>query len=136
MHIRRGVGHPSPAPTGHVEDRVTDQLTRTVVGDVATPISLDELGTKRTKLISVDQQVLTGGAATRGDRVGMLQEKQMITATDEQRPLKGQRVSVRDPPEPTDPKSPVVARAGGQRTSASQSRVSMISFTRCMNAAA
>jgi len=70
----------------------------------------------------------------------MLEQEQMVALVEDERPLERERVVVGDPAEPADAQRPLVDRRGiagdGQRTSASQSRVSMISFTRCMNAAA
>lgn len=64
----------------------------------------------------------------------------MLAGPVPQPPLEGECVPVVDAAEPADPeglsRGGGLDRGGGQRTSASQSRVSMISLTRCMNAAA
>ena len=60
----------------------------------------------------------------------------MVAITLEQGALQRGGIAVRDPAEPPNPQGPFGRGGAGQRTSASQSRVSMISFTRCMNAAA
>jgi hypothetical protein len=69
--------------------------------------------------------------------VRMLEEQQVVVAVVDQGPLQRPGVAVRDPAEPADPEGRVARRAGaGQRTSACQSRVSMISRMRWRKAAA
>ena len=65
----------------------------------------------------------------------MLEEQQMVVVGGLQRPLEGDTVVVRDSSEPADPQGRR-GRGGGQWTSASQSRVSMISLSRWRKAAA
>jgi hypothetical protein len=107
-----------------------------VVGDVTPTIGLDHLTARRADLLLVDEEMIAWRATTACDRVGMFEQQQAVVGSDNQGALKGEGVAVRDPAEPTDTKGPIGARSVGQRTSASQSRVSMISLTRCMNAAA
>ena len=71
--------------------------------------------------------------------MGVLQQQQVVVGgVGVEAALEGQGVVVGDPAEPADPEG----RTGGvrrrltQRISASQSRVSIISLTRCRNAAA
>ena len=127
-----GVGHPAAPLAGDGEDRVADELARPVVGDLAAPVGLHHLGPEG---LNVGQQVAPAAPAAQGHHVGVLQQQQMVVAgAAVQPPLQGQGVAVGDPPQPADAQGRV--RPGGQRTSASQSRVSMISLTRCRKAAA
>ena len=66
----------------------------------------------------------------------MLEQEQVVVGAGEQTSLEGQRVAIRDPTEPVDPEGPDAVGGSDQPTSASQSRVSMISLIRCRNAAA
>ena len=68
--------------------------------------------------------------------MGVLEQEQVVVDVGEQTSLQGQRVAIRDPTEPVDPEGPDAVGGGDQPTSASQSRVSMISRMRCRNAAA
>ena len=127
-----GVGHPAAPLAGDSEDRVADELAGTVVGDFAAPVGLHHLGPQG---LHVGQQVPPLPPPAQGHHVGVLQQQQVVVAgAAVEPPLQGQGVAVADPPQPAD------AQGGGgradQRTSASQSRVSMISLTRCRKAAA
>lgn len=107
-----------------------------MIGDVAATIGLDNLTAETIEFVEIHKEVLTRCALARGDRVWMLQEQEVIRAALHEGPLNDQRIGVRDTAEPPDLEGPLVEGDRGQRTSASQSRVSMISLTRCMKAAA
>src|SRR5437868_13427649 len=61
-HVPRNIA----AVFGKVKNRITDQLTRTMIGDVATPVSLKDPGAESGQSLCRDQQVLSVcGAAQR-----------------------------------------------------------------------
>ena len=135
-HVGRRVRHPAPAPARHGENRIAHQLSRPVVGHLAAPVGLHDRAAQR---LDIDQQVLPPPAPAQRHHMGVLQQQQVIVGgVGVEAALERQGVLVGNPAEPADPKR----RAGGglrcraQRISASQSRVSMISLTRCRNAAA
>ena len=124
-HVSDRVGHP-PAPlSGHGEDRVADELARAVVGDVPASVGADELGADR---VRVDQEVVEGPASPQGEDVGVLQQEQVVVrGAGEQAVLQGVGVGIRHPPQPPQAQ---------HYSSVSQSRVSMMSFSRARKAAA
>ena len=86
---------------GHVDDRVADELPRAVVGDVAAAADADQLGTDRLGIAA--QVAVEVAARSVGEHVGMLEQEQVLLApVVEQRLLDGQRLPVRDRPQPTD----------------------------------
>ena len=96
-----------------------------MIGDVPAPVGVDELGADR---VRVDQEVVEGPARPQGEDVGVLQQEQVVVrGVGEQAVLQGVGVGVRHPPQP--PQSQ-------HYSSASQSRVSMMSFSRARKAAA
>ena len=110
-----------------------------MVGHVTTPVCLDQLSAER---LDIGKQMLGRGAPARRHNMGMLQQQEILVLTiDEQRSLQPECITIGDPSQPADPQGPLgqnrtVVHGPAQRTSASQSRVSMISLTRCRNAAA
>ena len=107
-----------------------------MVRDVAAPVRVDDLATEAADFCPIEQKMGLGRPPADGDRVRVLEQKEMVGDTAEEPALEREGVVVRDPPQPPDVERPLSRGRRGQRTSASQSRVSMISFTRCMKAAA
>lgn len=96
-----------------------------MVGDVAAPVGAHHLGAQG---LGVDEEVVEGAAGAQGDDVGVLQQQQVVVGrVSEEPPLEGVRVGVGHPPQPPDAQ---------HYSSASQSRVSMISRSRARNATA
>ena len=122
-----GVGRARSATVfgGQRQDRVTDQLSRTVIGDVATSIHADEF---RSDMCWVDENIGAQiGTRAVGEHVRMLEQQQMVGgAVAEQRLLDGEHLAVRHATEPAH-----MQRLGRARhqSSAPQSRVSSSSLT-------
>ena len=147
-HVGLRVGQPrrrrTPVLAGAVlrrqgDDRVADELTGAVVGDVAAAVHRNQFGTDDGR---VDEHV--GGEVGRGavrEHVRVLEQQQVVVvATREQRRLHGERFAVRHAAEPADaqgtrppdgrrarPTGRLVHQRVGQ-SSASHSRVSMMSL--------
>ena len=95
-----------------------------MVGDVAAPVGLDQLGPD---VGGPDEQVGQVGPDTEGEDVRVLEQQQVVLVAPEQTVLERVGVLVADRPEPPDPE---------RQSSISQSRVSMISRSRARKAAA
>ena len=114
-----GVGHATPALARQVKQRIPDQLTRTVEGDVAAPVGTFEVGTD---LLGGRQQVL--GVRPHAQRVdGMVLEQQQVVvgALGEESPLEGEGVPVADPAQPADPERPTPGHPGPVLQTSTQS---------------
>ncbi len=112
------VGHPSAALAGDGQNRIADQLTWAVVGDVAPTVRPYEL---RTHGGRVDEDVVELPVHAERVHVRMLEQQQPVLPTVlEQAVLQRERVVVGDPPEPTYVQA---------QSSASQSRVSITVLT-------
>ena len=133
LDVRRSVSHTAAPFPGHGEDRVPDELTGAVVGDVTAPVGGRNGGPHR---LDIDKQVLPWGPLRQRDDVVMLQQKQVVTGVRTQLLLQRERVGVGDSPEPANPQARLRDGKSGQLISASQSRFSMISWIRLRNAAA
>ncbi len=84
------------------QDRIPDELTRPVVGDVAAALDGDEVGADRGR-IAPQVGLEIGPPAVRED-VGVLEQQQvLLPAVLEQRRLDRQRFEVWHPPQPADP---------------------------------
>ena len=138
-HVGDGVGHAAAPLAGHGEDRVADELAGPVVGDVAAPVGRAP-ARRRPTPAATSTLAEVGPDAERVD-VRVLEQQQLVVArrSVEQAVLERVRVAVAAPCPATGraavapwrpPRSPAHA------SSASQSRVSMISLTSRMNAAA
>jgi hypothetical protein len=117
------------APARQREDRVADELPGAVVRDVAAAVGPHELGSDGS---GRDEDVAEIGTRTERVHVGMLEQQQVVVGAALVEPaLERVGVAIRDAPEPT-------CLQGGPThvSSASQSRVSRISFIRRRNAAA
>ena len=135
-HIGRGVGHPAAAATRHGEDRIADQLSRSVVGHLAAAVGLHHRASQR---LYVDEQVFAPAAAAESHHMGVFQQQEVvIEAVSVETSLQRQSIEVLDAAEPADPQHGPVdgLRRWAQRISASQSRVPMMPLTRCRKAAA
>jgi hypothetical protein len=133
LHVDGSVGH-APTPfTRNGENRITDKLPRPVIGDVATPVSGDNVGAER---LHIDQEVLDRRPLAQCDYMVVFEQEEVIVFTCDELALECQRVAVPDSAEPADPQVRVEADGRGQWTSASQFRVSMISRILFKNAAA
>jgi len=133
--IGHGVGHAAAPLARQVQQRVADQLPRTVEGDVAAPVGTLQV---RAHLVGRCQQVSGAGPHTeRVDGVVLEQEQVVVGAVLVDALLQRQRVAVADPSQPADPEGPRRHRWGrGGHNSVSQSRVSITWRTRPRNAAA
>ncbi len=101
-----------------VEDRVADELAWPVVGDIATPIGVDELGADR---VGIDEDVLGPRPNPEGVHMRVLQQEQVLGPAGAKGVLEGEGVPVANAPEPADVKlTPDLAQS-----SASQSCDSM-----------
>ena len=106
-----------------LDDRVADQLTGPVVGDVAAAADADEVGPDRGRVAA--QVVLEVRARPVREHVGVLEQQQVLPgAVVEQGLLDRQRLAVGDGPQPAD------AQRRGDHSSADQSLVSRISLIR------
>ena len=106
-------------PHRDVEDRVTDELTGAVVGDVPATIGVNELGPDR---LRIHEDVLGDRADAKCVHVWVLEEEQVLSpAHSVQGVLQDMGVPVTDAPEPADVQLP----ARSAQSSASQSRDSM-----------
>lgn len=72
LHVRCGVGHTAAPLSGHGQDRVADELTRAVVGDVTTSVGGRNSGTHR---LDVNEQVLTRGPLRQRHDMVMLEQE-------------------------------------------------------------
>ncbi len=89
-------------PVVDVQDRVADELTGAVVGDVAAALHRHEFGADRGRLAL--QVVFEVGPHPVGEHVRMLQQQQvLLRPVLEQRRLQGERLPVRHAAEPSDP---------------------------------
>ena len=93
----------------HVDDRIADELARTVIGHIPASPHRHEFGADGAWVNQdVDGKV---GAWSVGEDVRMLEEQQMILdAVTEQRLLHRERLAVGNPPEPANAKSHVTTR--------------------------
>ncbi|MEI2706597.1 MAG: hypothetical protein V9E89_15410 [Ilumatobacteraceae bacterium] len=114
-----------------VDDGVADELAGAVVGDVTTALDADQFGVDGGGVDAhVHRQI---GARPVGEDVRVLQQQQMVLgAVVEQRLLQGQRLAVRNPPQPAGPQR---GDARGQ-SSLLQSRCSSSCLTFTRNPAA
>ena len=71
MHVRRDRAEAE----ADVEDRVADELAGPVVGDVATPVGVDELGADR---LRIDEDVLGARPHAEGVHMRVLQQEQVL----------------------------------------------------------
>ena len=121
---------------GHVDDRIADQLARTVVGDVAASLHRHEFGAHRHRVDPhVDVEV---GPRSVGEDVWVLQQEEVVgRAVLEQHGLQGQGLAIRHAPEPTHTKRTGRHACGQTRqSSANQSRVSRSCLIAVRNPAA
>ena len=94
------------AAHGHRQDRVADELARSVIGDIAAPVAGYQLGADRGR---VHEDVLGPRPHAEGVDVGMLQEEQpVIQPRGPQAALEGQAVLVAHPTQPARPQGPTV----------------------------
>ena len=101
-HVGDGVGHAAGAAVlgRQGEDRVADELARSVVGDVTTPVGAGQLGTDRTRR---HQHVAEVGPHAQGVDGWVLEEQQVVVgALLEQAALQVERLAVRNPAQPAD----------------------------------
>ena len=91
----------APRPSADVEDRVADQLAGAVVGDVAAPVGVHELGADG---LGVDEDVLGLGPHAERVHVRVLEQEQVLARVRalDKRLLQHVRVPVADAPEPAD----------------------------------
>ncbi len=108
-----------------------------MIGDVAAPVGVDDICAQG---LDIDEQMLERCAIAERDDVIVLEKKKVIVPTGDELALKRQRVAIPNSAEPANPQVQVMldvgANGSGQWISASQSRVSMISWIRWRNAAA
>ncbi len=110
-HIGDGVGHAAAPLAGHREDRIADELTRPVVGDVAAAVGTDQL---RTDSFGSDEHVGGIGPHAQREDVGMLEQQQMVVGRMlEQRVLQRERIAVAHTTEPPDAQRGHGTRAPG-----------------------
>ena len=125
---------------GDAEDRIADELTGSVVGDVAAAADRDELGADVGGL--APQVVVEVRPRPVGEHVGMLEEQQvLLDAAAEQGLLDRQRLAVGHRPQPANPQRTchgftVPAEPLSRQSSVDQSFVSRISLTRTRKPAA
>ena len=104
LHVRRGRAEPARPRAAERQDRVADELSGTVVGDVTTPVGAAEFGTGGG---GIHQQVRDGGPRTHRDDVGMLEQQQVVAGTvGVQAPLQRPGLVVADPAEPANGQVP------------------------------
>jgi hypothetical protein len=83
-----------------IEDRVPDELARTVIGDIATAVGVDKLCTDG---LRIGKDMLGLGAHAEGVHVRVLEQEQVLRATRfVQSSLQGMSVPVPDAAEPPD----------------------------------
>ena len=105
-HVRRRA-----EPVVDVQDRIADELTGAVIGDVAAALHRHEFGADRGRLTL--QVVLEIGPHPVREHVGMLEQQQMLLRpVFEQAGLQRERFPVRHAAEPTDPERRVGGRPG------------------------
>jgi len=110
-----------------IEDRIADELARTVIGDIATAVGVDKLCTDG---LRIGKDVLGLGAHAEGVHMRVLEQEQVLRATRfAQSSLEDIGVPVPDAAEPPDAQLPST-RA---QSSASQSRDSMTRASSCRN---
>ena len=116
-HVGFAVRQTTAAPAGDREDRVADQLSRPVVGDVAASVGPDELGAHLSR--RAEQVPEVAAHAERVDVRVLEQEQVVVDTLGEQPPLERVGVAVADPPQPADVQRPAGggARARARRTS-------------------
>ncbi len=130
-HVRDDVAH-AVAPLGQRDDRVSDELTRTVVRDVAATVGVDEIGTDRLRRHEHVRRV--GSRAERVDVRVLEQEQVVVVGSLVERSLECVGIRVRDAPEPSGPERH--PRGRGQSSSDAQSWCSSRSRIAARNAAA
>src|SRR6187397_1136679 len=94
------------------QDRVADELTRSVVRDVATAVDGDEVGADRRRIAAEvlgEVRVLP----VREHVIVLEQQQMLLTTVVEQRLLDGKRLAVRHPSQPSDPQWPSAAYGAG-----------------------
>ncbi len=125
-------------PVADVDDRIADELSGTVVRDVATALDGDQFGADRGGLATQVRGEV--GPSTVGEHVRVFQQQQVLAvAVFEQRRLNRQRLAIGHSTQPPD-----AQRGGGhadadrpeRQSSVDQSLVSRISLTRARNRAA
>jgi hypothetical protein len=100
MDIGHGVAHASAALAGNREDRVADELARTVVRDIASAVGTDEFGTD---VVGCHEDVRGISPHAEREHVRMLeQQKVIVRRALEQRVLQCEGVAVADTTEPPD----------------------------------
>ena len=138
-----GVGHSAPPFAGNREDRISDQLSRAVEGDVAATVHAKDVGAAGPGL--VEHVARIGAEAECVHRIVFEQQQVVVGGLAEQRPLEGPGVAVVDPPQPPHSQHAIGGRRlggvgggshRGAQISASQLRVSMMVRSRSRNAAA
>jgi hypothetical protein len=92
------VGRHRPRPHGHVDDRVPDQLAGPVVGDVAAPVGLDQVGPDRRRRHEHVGQV--GPHAERVDVRVLEQQQPLVVPGPMEGALELGRLPVRNSTEP------------------------------------
>ena len=108
--VGHGVGHAPAALAGNGEDRIADQLSGAVVGDVAAPVGPHQLGPDRRR---VDEDVGHVGPGAERVDVGVLEQQEPVVGTAlEQGVLQVERLPVGHRAEPAHPQG---ARRGGDR---------------------
>ncbi len=125
-HVRDGVGAGASTFAGQGEDRIADELTRTVIRDVAATVGLHDRGAAGR---GGGSQVRRIGPHAEGVGVRVFEEEQMVVGPGASQPVH-QRVGVTvgDPAQP--------AQTQGHASSTAQSLVSRFALICARNAAA
>ena len=102
--VVEGVGHAAAPLARQVQQRIADELPRTVEGDVAAPVGPFEVGADLTG----GRQEVLGGRPDAECVDGMVLEQQQVVvgALGEDPLLEGEGVPVADPAQPADPERP------------------------------
>ena len=143
-----------PLGVGQSNDRVSDQLAGTVVGDVSSPVDVEALGSDLDQSLGGDQQVGAVAVAPQRVDVGMFLQQQVVGGAPSsvpplpEGPLQVPGLLVREASQPSRPQESVVGRhpekpvglpgraVTVQVRCCSQSQFSRLSFIRRRNSTA